>query len=288
MQKTVLVTGTSSGIGAACVERLATAGWRVYAGVRSEADGARLLDRVDGAVVPVILDVTRADHVAAVLARIRDESGMLHGLVNNAGIGVGGPVELLTDDEWRWQMEVNFFSVVHLTREAMPLVDAAGGRFVHIGSIGGRVAQAGLGPYAASKHAVSAFNWTLRAELHRTTKMRSSVVEPGEIKTGIWTKADATIADVEARLVGSLRERYGFMVDSDKGFVHEGRTRGVDADCVARAVEHALTARRPKARYLVGPDAQFVGVLTRMPDRVRELVLDLNSRRLERSGRKLS
>lgn len=283
--KTALITGTSTGIGAACTTRLASAGWTVYAGVRRPEDGERLLSTTSGSVIPVILDVTNHDHIHEVLARIGSEAGSLDGLVNNAGIAVGGPIEVLTDDEWRWQMEVNFFSLVRLTREAMPLVDRAGGRFVHIGSVAGRVASGGLGPYSASKYAVSAFNWTLRAELGRNTAMRSSVVEPGEIKTAIWDKADQSMKELDARLVGSLRDRYGFLLDQERAFVEEGRSKGVDADRVAKAVEHALTSRRPKARYLVGPDAKVTGVLARMPDRVLEGFMNLNGRRLERSAK---
>ena len=208
--------------------------------------------------------------------------------MNNAGIAVGGPVEVLTDEEWRWQMDVNFFSLVTLTREAMQLVDKADGRFVHVGSVAGRVGIAGLGPYAASKHAVSAFNWALRGELARNTKMRSSVVEPGEIKTAIWDKANDTLASSEAQLTGRLRDRYGFILDGQRAFVEHGKTKGIDADRVAKAVEHALTSPRPKARYLVGPDAKVVGILTKLPDALREKLIDLNARMMEKKGRKPS
>ncbi len=197
-------------------------------------------------------------------------------------------MESLSDDDWRWQMDVNFFSLVRLTRLAMPLVDKAGGRFVHIGSVAGRVGIGGLGPYAASKHAVSAFNWSLRCELGRNTKMRSSVVEPGAIKTAIWDKATVTVSTFDAEMTGPLRDRYGFILDFQRGFVDEGARRGVDAGKVAKAVEHALTARRPKARYLVGPDAKATGVIARMPDRAREGFINMNSRRLERVGRRIA
>ena len=276
--RTVLITGTSTGIGAACVARLAKDGWKVYAGVVAATTGD---------ITPVILDVTNREHIDRVLAQIDTEVGSLNGLVNNAGIAVVGPVEVLTDEEWRWQMDVNFFSLVTLTREAMPLVDKADGRFVHIGSISGRVAGAGLGPYAASKHAVSAFNWALREELSRNTKMRSSVVEPGEIKTAIWDKAEDTLASSAASLTGPQRDRYGFMLDAQRAFVEHGKTKGVDADHVAKAVEHALTSSRPKARYLVGPDAKVVGILTKLPDRLREKLIDVDGRMTEKKGRKL-
>lgn len=287
-QKTVLITGTSTGIGTACVARQAAAGWKVYAGVRKPEDGERLASEIQGDVVPVIIDVTNGEDIDKVLAQIDSEVGSLNGLVNNAGIGVGGPVELLSDDDWRWQFDVNFFSLVTLTRQAMPLVDKADGRFVHIGSIAGRIAGSGLGPYCASKHAVEAFNWSLRAELAPNTNMTSSVVEPGEIKTAIWAKAEQLTADVSAQIEAAGRtERYGFLIDGQKGFIAEGRNKGVEPDKVAKAVEHALSARRPKARYLVGPDAKAVGVFGRFPDRVLEGIMTMNGKRLEKAGRKL-
>lgn len=287
-QKTVLITGTSTGIGAACAARQALTGWKVYAGVRKEEDGERLLAQVTGDVIPVIIDVTERDQIDATLSRIETEVGHLDGLVNNAGIGFGGPIELVSDEEWRRVFDVNFFGAVTLTREAMPLVDKAGGRFVHIGSIAGRIAGAGIGPYASTKHALEAFNWSLRDEIGRHTKMRSSLVEPGEIKTAIWEKLDDVVDDIDARLDGETRRRYQFMVDSNRAFAADGAERGAEPEKVAAAVEHALTARRPRARYLVGADAKSGATMARLlPDRLRESAMRANGRRLERKGRKL-
>ena len=280
--RSVLVSGTSTGIGAATAARLAAAGWRVYAGVRRAEDGERLASEVSGDIIPVILDVTNRDDIADTLARIDDETGHLDGLVNNAGIAVGGPVELLTDEEWQRTFDVNLFGVVALTREAFPLVRRAGGRFVHIGSIEGRVGTGGVAPYTASKHAIEGFNWALREELSRS-KMTSSVVEPGVISTSIWDKGADTVADLE----GEHAAHYEFLLDTSRGFMADGRDRGIDPDRVARTIEHALTTRRPRARYLVGLDAEGVGtIVTRLPDRAREGLMALNNRRMEWAGRR--
>jgi NAD(P)-dependent dehydrogenase (short-subunit alcohol dehydrogenase family) len=287
-QKVVLITGTSTGIGEACVARQAEAGWKVYAGVRRAEDGDRLVASSSGVVVPVIIDVTKAEDIERVLAQIDAEVGVLHGLVNNAGIAVAGPAEMLTDEEWRWQFDVNFFSLVSLSRAAIPLMEKGDGRFVHIGSIAGRIATSAMGPYSASKHAVEAFNWSFRSELERNTKMSSSVVEPGEIKTAIWEKANETLAEFEEKLKQqNLADRYGHLLDGQRAFVEEGRTKGVEPDKVAQAVEHALTARRSKPRYLVGPDAQAIAVLGRLPDRLLVRLLRANAKRYEKAGRKL-
>ncbi|HEX4490909.1 MAG TPA: SDR family oxidoreductase [Acidimicrobiia bacterium] len=285
-----LVTGTSTGIGEACVVRLAERGWRVYAGVRKPEDGDRLRERAAGDVRPVRLDVTDREQIADVVAEIQGEIARdgLQGLVNNAGVGAGGPVEYLDDADWRGVFEVNLFGVVAMTSAAMPLLRAGSGRIVHIGSIGGRVASPGLAPYSASKHALEALAETQRHELARAkTKVRVALVEPGAVATAIWEKADTTVADLERRLDGEGRDRYGWLLDQSRGFIDESRERGVPPSKVADAVEHALTARRPKARYLVGPDARLFGHVLRLaPDRVRDVMVGAGARRWERRGRK--
>lgn len=286
--RAVLITGTSTGIGEACAARLAAGGWRVYAGVRRVEDGERLADRHDGDIVPLIVDVTDEATIDAAVARVRADRGSLDGLVNNAGIGVGAPVELLELHEWREQFEVNLFGLVAMTKAAFPLIDAANGRFVHIGSIAGRVGGPGLSPYAASKHAVAGFNWALRAELAGIGRMSSSVVEPGEIKTAIWGKGERRIEEVEERVASAGRsDRYQWLLDLTVGFVAEAQRRGADPDRVAAAVEHALTSDRPKARYLVGTDARAQAALAHLPDRLRELAISRLTAPLMKQGRRL-
>lgn len=289
---TVLITGTSTGIGEACVARLATADWTVYAGVRRTEDGDRLKAQHDGDIRPVMLDVTDTNQMRGVIEAIASERGPrgLDALVNNAGVGAGGPVEYVSLDEWRFVFEVNLFGVVALTNLAMPLLRAARGRVVHIGSVGGRLGTPGLGPYSASKHAIEALAEVQRHELKRSgSGVRVALIEPGEVKTAIWDKGDQTLDEVTQKLDAEGRKRYQWLLDQSRGFLDEGRSRGVDADNVALTVERALTARRPKARYLVGPDAKIYGhVLTRMPDRVRDPLVDLGGRRWQRRGRKLA
>src|SRR5471030_1742712 len=128
-----LITGTSTGIGEACVARLAERGWTVYAGVRRAEDGDRL-KQYQGDVRPIMLDVAKADDIARVIADISREVGDrgLQALVNNAGVGVGGPVEYVTDADWRWVFDVNLFAVVSLTRAAIPMLRTGHGRIVHV------------------------------------------------------------------------------------------------------------------------------------------------------------
>ena len=286
-----LVTGTSTGIGEACALRLAERGWTVFAGVRRAEDGDRLKAEVTGDVRPVILDVSDRDHMRRVIEDLEREIGTsgLHGLVNNAGVGGGGPLEYVTEDDWRWVFDVNLFGVVALTKAAIPLLRAGRGRIVHVGSIGGRLSAPGLGPYSASKHALEALAEAQRQEFARSaTPIQVSLIEPGEVKTPIWDKGEATADDVERSLDDIGRQRYQWVLDQTRGFLDEGRRKGVPPAKVADAVEHALTATRPKARYLVGPDAKLMGhVVTRLPDRARDAFVRIASRRWEARGRKL-
>ena len=288
--RVVLITGTSTGIGRACAARLAGEDWTVFAGVRRSEDADQLKAELSGDVRPVMLDVCDRDQMREVIAHITADLGEtgLDGLVNNAGVGVGAPVEYSSEQDWRWVFDVNLFSIVALTQAATPLLRRARGRVVHIGSIGGRLSTPGLAAYSASKHALEALAEAQRHELRRAaTGIKVSLVEPGEVKTAIGDMGDATVDELERTLDDDGRARYGWLINQSRGFIDEGRHRGVDADKVAQAVEHGLTARRPKARYLVGPDAKAYGhVLTRLPDRLRDTLTDLGSRRWERRGRK--
>src|SRR5690349_21196556 len=280
-----LVTGTSTGIGEACVARLANRGWTVFAGVRREEDGRRLVAEHAGDVRPVILDVSDRAQMRSVVDDVAGAVGGagLQGLVNNAGIGVGGPVEYLTEDDWRRVFDVNFFSVIALSQMAMPLLRAGRGRIVHIGSVGGRLAAPGIAPYSASKHALEALAESMRHELARSgSPVRVALVEPGAVKTAIWAKADVTADEIEESLGTEGRARYGWLIDEARGFIDDSRTRGVAPEAVAGVVEQALTSVRPKARYLVGTDAKVGGhVIARAPDRGRYAFVDLNGRRSE-------
>ncbi len=285
MARTVLVTGTSTGIGEATARRLASGGWTVYAGVRKQADADRLAASISG-VRPLILDVVEPDHIAAAVERIRDEQGgRLDGLVNNAGIGVGGPVELLPDEDWRRVFEVNFFGPVALTRAFIPAVRAAKGRMVLVGSVAGRVTAPTLIPYASTKHALRSLAEGLRHEL-RDQGVKVTLVEPGEVITAIWDKTDAEIDKMESLLDDESRPRYGRYVDVGRGFSIEGRTKGVPADKVAAVIERALTARRPRSRQLVGRDARAMGTVDRfLPDRAKDGFIRAGSKRWEKLGR---
>jgi NAD(P)-dependent dehydrogenase (short-subunit alcohol dehydrogenase family) len=248
---TVLVTGASTGIGEATARRLKAAGWEVFAAARKDAD----LERLGGeGFSPVKLDVTDPDTIAKAKDEL-DERG-LRGLVNNAGIGITGPIEFVPLDELRRQLEVNLVGQVAVIQALMPNIREAKGRIVNVSSIGGRMALPMAGPYAASKHALEAVSDSLRREL-RPWGIHVSLIEPGAVVTPIWDKARETADDVEAQMGERARTHYGALAQRMRAETEKIPERGVDPDEVAKAIEHALTASRPKIRYVVGRDAKM-------------------------------
>jgi NAD(P)-dependent dehydrogenase (short-subunit alcohol dehydrogenase family) len=263
--RTVLVTGASSGIGRACARRLVGSSWRVIGGVRTAEDA----DAVRGeGIEPLTLDVTDAEQVAAAAEEVGTE---LHGLVDNAGIAVASPLELVPLDELRRQLEVNVVGQVAVTQALLPALRRARGRIVLMGSIGGRSALPFLGPYAASKHALEAIADSLRVEL-RPWGVDVSIVEPASIATAIWQKGASRAQALQDGFDAEVAELYEPAVARFRK-VALSRGPGADPDSVARAVEHALTAQRPRARYLVGRDAHLRAWIERLPTRLRDRVL---------------
>jgi NAD(P)-dependent dehydrogenase (short-subunit alcohol dehydrogenase family) len=263
----VVITGASSGIGAAAVQAAAAAGLEPWAGVRKPADAERL--RAAG-LRPLTIDVTDADSIAAAAAEVAAAAGPrgVAGLVNNAGIAVPGPVEYVALDELRRQLEVNLVGQVAAIQAFLPLLRAGHGRIVNVSSIGGRVALPLMAPYSASKFGLEAVSDSLRREL-RGQGVGVSVVEPGSVKTPIWDKGLSDADDLEASMPPEGHRLYGGLVRALRNEVEViQQRRGIEPDEVAAAILHALTAARPRTRYLVGRDAKIQGLVARLiPDR---------------------
>lgn len=253
MARSVLITGASTGIGRAAAEWLHARDWVVYAGARKDADLDALAAIGSERLIPVRLDVTDQGHIDAAAAKIG--SG-LDGLVNNAGIGMGGPMEFVPVDDLRRQFEVNVFAQMAVTQALMPAIRANKGRIVNIGSIGGRIVSPLMGPYCASKFALQALTHALRQEL-APEGMHVSLVEPGVVNTAIWGKAQDTAANNRAALPPEGEARYAAFLDAAEKRFKDQQGGGVDGTVVAAAIEHALTAATPKTRYLVGQDAKM-------------------------------
>ncbi|MFE9681800.1 SDR family NAD(P)-dependent oxidoreductase [Streptomyces sp. NPDC006285] len=266
-QELVIVTGASTGMGAATARAMARRGFHVLAGVRRDSDGEAL--RAAG-IEPVILDITRQEHIAALVARVDGDprKRALRTLVNNAGIPGAGPVEVVPLDEWRRLFEVNVLGHVATTQALLPALVRSGGRVVNITSLNGRIAMAGYGPYAAGKFAMEAVSDALRNEL-APHGVQVVVVEPGGVQTDMAGRGTADLSRLAARMTPEQRTRYGTLVRALPSHVAAFTKAGVTSDTAARTIAEAATARRPRTRYTVGATAAFLIRASRfLPDRV--------------------
>jgi NAD(P)-dependent dehydrogenase (short-subunit alcohol dehydrogenase family) len=274
MSGAVLLTGASTGIGRAAVLRLSHHGLRVFAGVRREEDGAPLREFCGPSVEPILLDVTDAGAIARAFDTISSSLGndTFTGLVNNAGIAVAGPIEMLRDEDWRRQFDVNFFGAVNLTRTFIPLLRAHRGRLVNVSSIAGKLASPFSSAYSASKFALEAFSDAARIEL-AGDGISVSVIEPGAVKTPIWDRGSN---DARERLSSQHPEtfaRYEASLQRMGKFVAQGKESGAEPDAVAKAIEHALVDPKPRERYLIGTDARVQLGIARLPEALRDRIV---------------
>jgi NAD(P)-dependent dehydrogenase (short-subunit alcohol dehydrogenase family) len=260
--RTALVTGASSGIGEACAVQLASAGWRVLAGVRRAGDAPEGTEEV-------LLDVTVPEQIRAAAGLV----DQLDGLVNNAGIAIAAPVEFVPPEELRHQLEVNLVGQVAVTQAFLPALRRTRGRIVFMGSIAGRSALPFLSPYAASKHALEALADSLRLEL-RPFGIHVSIVEPGTIKTAIWARSAKRADELIAGSDGELGELYGERIAAFREVALKRGAAGAPAEKVAKVVLEALTAERPHTRYLIGRDARLRAGFERLPDRLRDRIYE--------------
>ena len=274
VQPAVVITGASTGIGAASAVELARRGFRVFAGVRRGADGEHLTSQA-AEIVPLRLDVTDAAQIAAVAECVGKSVGDagLFGLVNNAGIVVAGPLEILPLEELRRQLEVNVVGQVAMIQALLPLLRKARGRIVNISSVNGRFTPPYMAPYSASKHALEAVNNALRSEL-RAWGISVSIVEPGATATPIW---DKSMAAAHALANGTRNEHiqlYKNDLDAMTSAAAELARTALPVERVVRCVVHALTARRPRTRYPVGLKANLlVRAYKWLPDRAWDWIV---------------
>lgn len=241
----VLITGAGRGIGLAIVEHLSQRGWDVYATARSEAAIERL-ERVPN-VHPIPLDITDRAAIATVPARLPER---LDGVVNNAGIIVNGPVEALSIDDLTRQLDVNVIAQIAVTQAVLPRIRAARGRVVFMSSVSGLITTPGTGAYNASKYAIESLADALRMEL-RPWRIPVSLIEPGPIRTDMWADALTDYDAMTERLTPQHRELYAAHLAGSRKLLGRMQKLAADPKRVVKAVDHALTSRRPKRRYLL-------------------------------------
>ena len=254
--KAVLITGCSSGIGHATAEHLAARGWTVYASARRTESIADLAER---GCRTLSLDVTDEDSMRAAVTAVEDAEGAVGVLVNNAGYSQSGAIETLPLDRLRAQFETNVFGLVRLCQLVLPgMRRQGGGRIVNVSSMGGRLTFPGGGAYHGTKHAVEALSDALRFEV-RGFGVDVVLIEPGLIKTRFGETAagsiDAATADGDDPYAD-----FNAAVGAATAEVYEGPLArlGGGPETVARAIERAISARRPKTRYKVTPSARLI------------------------------
>jgi NAD(P)-dependent dehydrogenase (short-subunit alcohol dehydrogenase family) len=278
--KSVVITGSSTGIGRACALNLDSLGFRVFAGVRKEADGERLLSEGSDRLTIVLIDVT--DQASIQAARVQVEGALegrgLDGLVNNAGVAVSGPLEFLPIDELRRQLEVNVVGQIAVTQAFLPVLRRGGGRVVNIGSIGGKMALPFVGPYAASKFAMEGLTDSLRREL-KPHGVFVSIVRPGAIQSEIWDKGQAKSEELTDNMPPEAMEVYGKQIAGGRASARKRAEEAVPAQEVADVVAHALTSDRPRTRYLVTRRAKMLAAFARfLPDRTFDRMIERATR----------
>jgi NAD(P)-dependent dehydrogenase (short-subunit alcohol dehydrogenase family) len=275
---TVVVTGTSTGIGYSTARVLTKRGVRVFGSVRREADGDRLRSELGTLFTPLVFDVTDSAAVRRAAAEVAAglEGRTLSGLVNNAGIAVPGPLLHMPIEDFRRQIEVNLTGQLIVTQAFAPLLGAdldrqgLPGRIVMMSSVGGRNAAPFVGPYSASKFGLEGLSESLRREL-MIYGIDVIVIGPGDVATPIWQKA------VKSDFRPFADTPYAAQLNVMKAIAVEAERRGLPADRIGRAVLSALTSPRPKTRYSIAPNPMTVFLVNHLPKR---LVDRLIARRL--------
>jgi NAD(P)-dependent dehydrogenase (short-subunit alcohol dehydrogenase family) len=273
--KSVVITGASTGIGAACAVHLDKLGLRVFAGVRRQVDAEALKSKASSRLVAIALDVADSLSVSTAASAVAGAVGDagLDGLLNNAGVVVTGPVEFLPLPELRRQLEINVVGQVAVTQAFLPLIRAARGRIVNMGSIAGRLATPFSSAYGASKFALEALTDALRLEL-APWGISVSIIEPGAVATPIWEKGMKNGAAMLAAAPPEALVLYAEALEAFKRTSEHTAKNATDPMDVARAVEHALTAAKPKTRYVVGRRARIGAAMALLvPDRMRDTMV---------------
>ena len=266
----VLVTGAARGIGRSIAEHLANRGWDVIAGVRTQQDADAITAGSPQRISAVLLDVTDAAQVEQLDAALPDR---LDAVVNNAGIVVSGPMETVSSEDWRKQLDVNVIGQLAVTRAVLPRLRQSKGRIVFISSVNGQLSMPMVGAYAASKFALEAAADALRMEL-RPWKVSVVVIEPAQTDTDMWRTADSAAVEAEQALTPEHRALYARHIAGFKKSIPTSQRIAVAPEKVSAAVAQALTARRPRARYVVGVGPKLqVALMTNLPPRVRDVIL---------------
>jgi NAD(P)-dependent dehydrogenase (short-subunit alcohol dehydrogenase family) len=246
------------------------AGWRVFAGVRSERDASALDAESSERLLPVILDITSPEQIGAAVERVSSEVGGegIHGLVNNAGITIPCPLEAMPLEDFHRLIAVNLTGQFAITQAVLPQLRPARGRIVFVSSVSSRRAIPMLAAYTASKAGLNAVADGFRQEL-RPWRIGVSIVEPGAIETPIWDRGEREFETAMENSPIEAENMYGNLIAAFRVLVDRSRKRRIPPERVVSSIFHALTAGNPRVRYLIGLDAKSQALATRfIPDRL--------------------
>jgi len=267
--KSVVITGSSTGIGRACALTLDRNGFRVFAGVRKDADGDALRAAASKSLTPVHIDVTDAASIQAMADEVKADVGEagLHGLVNNAGTTLSCPIEYLPLDGFRRQLEVNLVGPLAVTQALLPLLLRGRGRIVNVTSAAGKAGVPLMASYVAAKHGLEGLSDVLRLELG-PLGVRVAVIEPGFVSTAMREKLEHETAETIRALPEQGRRRYGGQLTAVAESISTHAAHGSHPDVVAADVLHAMTSAKPRTRYPSGAGAKRMLFMRRiLPDR---------------------
>ncbi len=274
-KNTIVITGASTGIGAACALILDKLGYFVFAGVRKNEAAEKLQEQASPKLKPIFLDVTDSASIQSAVETVTNvvgDRGIL-GLVNNAGVAVPSPLELLPIAEFQQQMNINVTGQLAVTQGFLGLLRQGQGRIVNMGSVSGRSAAPFMGAYNASKFALEALTDVMRMEL-KPWGISVSIIEPGAIATPIWEKSFMQVDTARKTLPQSAETLYGEAMNAVRKRVGIIASEGISPDFVAEIVVQALTAKQPKTRYVVGRDAKIAVLLRHLlPDHLYDRVM---------------
>ena len=270
-ERAILITGASTGIGRTTALSLDELGFRVFAGVRKEADADALAGAASDRLTPLILDVTDAGSIDAAVQTVADATvGRLYGLVNNAGVSLNGPLELMSVSEMNKLFEVNVVGLLAVTKAFVPLLRNARGRLVNISSGHGLLAVPDKSVYAASKFAVQAISESLRVELKPFGISVSNIVV-GKVETEVLgkivTERERMIRAADPEIVDLYSPLLRFFDTQVKTLP------GTPPEDVAEVIAKALTKKKPKPQYLIGPGAKKMRNLARLPVGTRDRMM---------------
>jgi NAD(P)-dependent dehydrogenase (short-subunit alcohol dehydrogenase family) len=271
----VLVTGASRGIGEASALYLDKLGFIVFAGIRKEEDGLKLKKNSSNRIMPVYLEITDSQSIEKAARTVSNEVGEhgLYGLVNNAGIAIAGPLELIPVDKIREQFEINVVGQIAIIQTFLPLLRKANGRIINISSKEGLLATPFVGPYCAAKFAMEAFSDVLRIEL-KPWKIPVSIIEPGVVATQLPRKSLNDAEILISQLPGQASDLYNSCIANVRGIAENIINSAISADKVAITIAKALTASKPKNRYVVGGDARLIAFLAKfVPEWLRDRMI---------------